>query len=97
LWRSGVVSWSSIACIAGVTRRCGGLWRFLVAREEGRTAIELERERNRATAEALRLVAEGCELLEFEREGRLRVIRRPGQPTAVAGGAPGDPGGELGR
>jgi hypothetical protein len=97
LWRSGVVSWSSIACIARVTRRCGGLWRFLIAREEGRTAIELERERNRATAEALRLVAEGCELLEFEREGRLRVIRRSGQPAAVAGEAPGDPGGELGR
>jgi len=92
-----VVSWCSIACIAGVTRRCGGLWRFLIAREEGRTAIELERERNRATAEALRLVSGGCELLEFERDGRLRVIRGSGMLVAAAGEAPGDPGGELGR
>ena len=91
------MSLSSIACIAGITRRCSGLWRFLIAREEGRTAIELERERNRATAEALRLVSGGCELLEFERDGRLRVIRRPGLPVAAAGEASGDPGAELGR
>lgn len=91
------MSWCSIACIAGVTRRCSGLWKFLITREEGRTAVELERERNRATAEALRLVSGGCELLEFERNGRLRVIRRSGQPMTVAGEAPGEPGGELGR
>jgi hypothetical protein len=91
------VSWRSIACIAGMTRRCSGLWRFLIAREEGRAAVELERERNRATAEALRLVSGGCELLEFERDGRLRVIRSSGLPTAVVGEASGDPGGELGR
>ena len=90
-----MVSWCSIAGIAGMTRRCGGLWRFLIAREEGRTAIELERERNRATAEALRLVSGGCELVEFEPDGRLRVIRRPGQPIAPE--APGDPGRELGQ
>jgi hypothetical protein len=90
-----MVSWCSIASIAGVARRCGGFWRFLIAREEGRTAIELERERNRATAEALRLVPGGCELLEFERDGRLRVIRRPGQP--LAGEALSSPGRELDR
>ena len=91
------MSWCSIACLAGVTRRCSGLWRFLIAREEGRRAVELERERNRATAEALRLVAGGCELLEFEREGRLRVIRRQGQPTAVTGETTGNSGGDFGR
>lgn len=93
-----MVSWcSSILCLAGATRRCGGLWRFLIARQEGRTAIELERERNRATAEALRLVSVGCELLEFERNGRLRVIRRSGQPIATAGEVPGNAGEELDR
>jgi hypothetical protein len=92
-----VVSWCSIACVAGVTRRRGGLWRFLIAREEGRTAIELERERNRATAEALRLVSGSCELLEFERDGRLRVIRGSGLLRAATRDAPRDSGAELGR
>jgi hypothetical protein len=71
------VWWHGIVGIAGMTRRCSGLWRLLVARAEGRTAIELERERNRATAEALRLLPGGCELLEYEPNGRLRVISRP--------------------
>lgn len=91
------MSWCSIAWIAGVARRCGGLWSFLIARVEGRTAIELERERNRATAEALRLVSGDCELLEFERDGRLRVIRRSGRSDAVGGEALGGRGRELGR
>ena len=89
--------WGGIAGIAGMTRRCGGLWRFLIARVEGRTAIELERERNRATAEAIRLLPSDCELLEYEREGRLRVIRKSGQPTVIAGGTLHDPSGELDR
>src|SRR5207249_4212341 len=64
--------WGGIAGIARVTRRCDGLWRFLIVRAKGRTAVELERERNRATAEVIRLLSNGDELLEFETKGRLR-------------------------
>jgi hypothetical protein len=91
------VLWHGIAGIAGMTRRCGGLWRFLIARAEGRTAIALERERNRATAEAIRLLPGDCELLEYEREGRLRVIRKSGRPAVIAGETLPDLGGELNR
>jgi hypothetical protein len=86
--------WPGIAGIAGMTRRCG-LWRYLIARTEGRTAIELERERNRATAEALQLLPSDCELLEYEREGRLRVVRRRGRPVVVPGEVLPGPRGEL--
>jgi len=64
--------------IIGVTRCCGGLRRFLIARARGRTAIELERERNRATATVIRLLPPDSELLEYEPEGRLRIIRMSG-------------------
>ena len=70
--------WGSIAGLVGVTRRCGGLWKFMITRASGRTAVELERERNRATAEVIRLLPGDCEFLEYEPKGRLRVIRRPG-------------------
>lgn len=92
-----MVFWHGITGIAGMTRRCGGLWQFLIVRATGRTAVELERERNRATAEALRLVPYDCELLEYEREGRLRVIRRSGPPQTVTGEARPEPSGELER
>ena len=67
--------------ITGMSRHCAGLWRFLVVRARGRTAVELERERNRATAEVIRLLPSDCELLEYEPKGRLRVIRRYGTVT----------------
>jgi hypothetical protein len=92
--------WGGIAGLAGVTRRCGGLWRFLIVRAKGRTAVELERERNRATAEVIGLLAGGDELLEYEPGGRLRVIRRS-ESAASASTVPGETlprsGGELGR
>lgn len=66
----------SITALAGITRRCSGLWSFLVVRVQGRVAVELERERNRATAEIIQLLPENCELLEYEPMGRLRVIRK---------------------
>lgn len=78
--------------IAGGARCLGGLWRFLIARSSDRTSVSLERERNRATADVLPLVPPGCELLEYELHGRLRVIRKvlpipPGQGgTSAAGG-----------
>lgn len=75
--------WQSIASGAGMPRWCSGLWKFLAIRAEGQTAIALERERNRATAEALRMLPRGCELLEYERDGRLRAIRYPCQPEAT--------------
>jgi hypothetical protein len=89
--------WHGIAGIAGMSRRCGGLWRFLITWSQGRTAVELERERNRATAEVLRLLPGGCELLEYERGGRLRVIRRPGPAEAGEAPAPPGAGGEISR
>jgi hypothetical protein len=70
--------------VRGIAGRCGGLWRYLIVRAQGRTALELERERNRATMSALRLLPDCCELLEYESEGRLRIIRRTG-PAARSG------------
>ncbi len=77
--------------VSGFARRCGGLWRYLIVRAQGRTSVELERERTRATAEALRSMAGDCELLEYERDGRLRVIRRSGSPPASGPGGPSGP------
>jgi hypothetical protein len=92
--------WGSIAGLAGITRCCGGLWRFLIVRAKGRTAVELERERNRATAEVIRLLPGGCELLEYEPKGRLRVIRRSGSAimaSTMTGETLPGPSGELDR
>lgn len=78
----------SITALAGITRRCSGLWRFLIVRNQGRVALELERERNRATAEVLQVLPDNCELLEYEPTGRLRVIRKLGPtvpPSAAIG------------
>lgn len=88
----------NLVCISGIARRCGGLWRYLIVRAQGRTAVELERERNRATATALRLLPDGCELLEYEREGRLRIVRRNVPAAGPAVAAPEEPGrdGETG-
>jgi hypothetical protein len=61
--------------IVGAAPRTDNLWKYLTARMHGRTAVALERERNIATATAIRLLPAGAELLEYEREGRLRVIR----------------------
>jgi hypothetical protein len=90
---------SGLVGISEITRRCGGLWRYLIVRAQGRAAVELERERNRATARALQLLPDGCELLEYEREGRLRVIRknmRADGPLLTDPKLLG-PGGELGQ
>lgn len=57
---------------------CSGMWSYLSTRANGRTAVELERERNLGTAEAIRALPPGAELLENEPDGRLRVIRMPG-------------------
>ena len=95
-----MVLWRGITGITGITRCCDGLWRFLIARTKGRVAIELERERNRATADVIRLLPGDCELLEYEPEGRLRVIRRSG-PEATISALTGEtllsPSGELDR
>jgi hypothetical protein len=69
--------------ITGIARCWEGLWRFLTVRAKGRTAVELERERNRATAEVIRLLPRDCEVLEYEPNGRLRVIRRVGPNVAM--------------
>jgi hypothetical protein len=96
----GVAFWHGITGITSITQRCGGLWRFLIVRARGRTAIELERERNRATATAIQLLPSDADLLEYEPEGRLRVIRKRGPatttPTVIGEVLPG-PSGELDR
>jgi len=86
--------------IIGATRYCSGLWQFLIVRTKGRTAIELERERNRATAAVIQLLPPHSELLEYEPQGRLRVIRISGwaasAPTVAGETLPGASG-ELDR
>lgn len=84
-----MVGWCGITGITRIARCCGGLWRLLIVWANGRTAVELERERNRATAEVIRLLPRDCELLEYEPDGRLRVIRRTG-PAATASAVPGE-------
>jgi hypothetical protein len=66
----------------GVTRNCAGLWQYLAERVRGRTAVRLEQERNQATAAVLGVLPPGGELLEYEPQGRLRIIRLPG-PSAL--------------
>jgi hypothetical protein len=86
--------------ISGITRCWGGFWRYMTVRVSGRTAVELERERNRATAAAIQLLPPGAELLEDEPGGRLRVIRMPEQasqtPVVIRDATP-SPRGELAR
>ncbi len=67
------VSWRRFTNFSG-----WGMWSYLTARVHGRTVIELEKERNRGTAEAIRSVPYGGELIENEPGGRLRIIRMPG-------------------
>jgi len=92
--------WRGITSITGFTRCCNGLWRFLITRPKGRVAIELERERNRETVDVIRLLPGSCELLEYEPDGRVPVIRRSG-PTATGAALTGEarlsPSGELDR
>jgi hypothetical protein len=77
---------SGLVGIFRITQPRGGLWWYLAVRAESRMALELERERNRATARVLRLLPDGCELLEYEREGRCRFIGKRsllGSPAAA--------------
>jgi hypothetical protein len=71
-----------VIVLAGITRGCGGLWAFLTAWSRGRTRIDLERERNLGTAQALRLLPPGAELVEGDPSGWRRVIRIPSPTTA---------------
>ena len=85
-----VIVWS------GIARCCGGLWEFLTARARGRSQVDLERERNRGTAQAIQLLPPGAELVEGTPAGWRRVIRmpdtRPSQPPVIYRNEPGPPG-----
>ncbi|MFI6573999.1 hypothetical protein [Nocardia fluminea] len=59
----------------------GGLWAHLNVRVQSKTALEIERERNRATAEDIRVLPHGAKLIETEVGGRTRVIVMP-EPVA---------------
>jgi hypothetical protein len=73
-----------VIVMTGITRGCGGLWAFLTARARGKTRIDLERERNLGTAQVIRLLPPGAELVEGNPSGWRRVIRMPGTcPTAA--------------
>ncbi|MFI1953114.1 hypothetical protein ACH437_14895 [Streptomyces xinghaiensis] len=61
--------------VMSLFRRDGGLWGYLTERTKSRTAIELERERNAATANVLPLLQPGTDFMETEKGGRTRVIR----------------------
>ena len=59
----------------------GGLWGHLNVRLQSKAALEIERERNRATAEDIRVLPHGAKLFETEVGGRTRVIVMP-EPVA---------------
>jgi hypothetical protein len=85
--------------MASAARCLGGLWGYLIARDRGRIAIELEHERNKATQTAIQALPAGAELMEYELGGRLRVIRIPAADprSVVAADIRSLPGGELSR
>ncbi|MEU6379246.1 hypothetical protein [Streptomyces sp. NPDC046909] len=53
----------------------GGFWEYMTERAKNRTAIELERQRNAATANVIPMLKPGVDFLETEEGGRTRVIR----------------------
>jgi hypothetical protein len=69
--------------VSALSRACSGLWQYLAERVRGRTRVQLERARNEATAEAIRLLPSGAELWETEPDGRTRIIRMP-MPSTTA-------------
>lgn len=70
--------------VGRVIRGCGGLWQYLTERVRARTAIELERERNAATANVIPLLPSGAELKEWDTaHGRKREIRIAPAPPLV--------------
>lgn len=67
--------------LKSIAKFCSGMWDYLTARVIGRTAIEIERERNRGTTEAIRALPLGAVLVENEPGGRMRMIQMPHPPT----------------
>ncbi|MEU2485016.1 hypothetical protein ABZ593_10485 [Streptomyces sp. NPDC012617] len=84
------------AVIGGVLRRCGGLWTYLTERVKARKEVELERERNSATAAVIPLLPPGTDLFETEPNGRTRVIRMaPATSAPISLDRDEPPAGEL--
>lgn len=67
--------------LKSIARFCSGMWGYLTARVNGRTAVLLEQERNHGTVEAIRALPPGAELFENEPNGRTRMIRMPHPPA----------------
>lgn len=63
--------------LKSVARFCSGMWSHLTERVKARTTVLLEQERNRGTANVIRLLPPGAELFETEANGRTRIIRMP--------------------
>jgi hypothetical protein len=72
-----------VNCVAAAFARFGvlkGLWQYLTVRSELRTALEKERERNRALAAHREGLPDNAELMDYEDgEGRKFWIRKYGQ------------------
>ncbi|MGW9185985.1 hypothetical protein [Streptomyces rubiginosohelvolus] len=84
--------------IGTILRRCGGLWTYLTERVNARKEVELERERNSATAAVIPLLPPGSDLFETEPNGRTRVIRMAPAASAAISLDRGEPlAGELSR
>ncbi|MFG2839914.1 hypothetical protein ACGFYE_33480 [Streptomyces zaomyceticus] len=59
------------------------MWAYLTERVRARTAVELERERNKASVDLVTQVKDGMDFFESEPGGRTRVIRRTSNPVPV--------------
>ncbi len=64
-------------------RGLGGAWVYLTERVRARTAVELERERNKASVDLVTQVKDGMDFFESEPGGRTRVIRRTSSPAPL--------------
>ncbi len=71
--------WRTLA--GSLLHRGGGFWSYMTERTKSRTAIELERERNAATANVIPLLPPGIDFMESEDGGRTRVIRTAPQTS----------------
>jgi hypothetical protein len=60
--------------------RVSGLWWYLISRVWARTRVELEEERNRATASVIENLRGGGVVEEWEFDGRYRKIQMPATP-----------------
>lgn len=65
--------------LGGITRLGTGLWDYLTEKAKGRAAVALEREWNVGTVETIKALSRGGgEVVDYDPNGRFRMIRRSG-------------------